>query len=426
MNPLDVLDRLAHSGDVTACEGSAYGPTFLVNRPEYIAHVLHSANYQRAGLLRMAIGNGLAASEGEYWKQQRRTMQPAFLQRRTHRFAGVIVRETRQMMAEWKSHEQADHPLELTRALGRLTLRIVLQAFFSSNLDIDFHKTLDAVQTLIEYIGDIAGTLFGGEMHFSPARNNAFRQAIETIDLVAEALIHERQRFPNQPKDLLSFLMSSHHEGQGKRLDSQQLRDEIVTMLIAGHENTSLMLTWAFYLLWRNPPVAEALHREVHSTLGGRPPTEADLSRMPLALAVLKESLRLFPPIWQISRKALHPTELGGRRIPAEAAVVVSPYTMHRHPKYWTDPMDFNPARFLDPTGPQRHRFSFFPFGGGPHNCIGGDFALFEGQLILSCIMQQYHVDGVDGRCLEPRATLTLRPQDGFRVVLRPRQDYPQ
>jgi cytochrome P450 len=215
--------------------------------------------------------------------------------------------------------------------------------------------------------------------------------------------------------------MSARDEATGEGMSDRQLRDEVLTLFVAGHETTALALTWCFYLLAGHPEVEQRLHQELADALGGRTPRAADLPNLPFTRQVIDETLRLYPPAWITNRTALDEDEISGFHIPAGAYVALSPFSTQRHPEYWTDPAAFDPDRFLAERSADRPRYAYFPFGGGPHKCIGEGFALVEAQLILATIAQRYQLRPAGNRPVELEASLTLRPRNGLAMELRPR-----
>ena len=422
-NPLQLLLDLSRRGDVVSFDSNGYGAAYLVNHPEYVAQVLNSKNYQRAALPQRVLGRGLVVTDGPFWQKRRRLMAPVFQQKRIDAFGPLIDETTSAMLDRWQSFSQRNEPVLASAELARLTLTIIGRTLFSVDLTERAIAITASVTALIRDLGESACTLFGAPLSYTPFRLQQFRAAIQTLDETAYDLINERRQRTAKPADLLSLLMDARDPETGDALTDNDVRDEVVTMLIAGHENTALMLAWTLYLLGTHPDAERRFYDEVDDVLEGRTPTVNDLPRLAYSHMVLQESLRLYPPIWQISRKALADDTIGGCCIPAGAAVVVSAYAMHRHPDYWDHPEQFLPDRFAASPSPSesRHRLTYFPFGGGPHHCIGDYFAMMEAQLILVTLAQRFRFQLVSSHQVEPEAVMTLRPRHGVLVMLEPR-----
>jgi cytochrome P450 len=246
------------------------------------------------------------------------------------------------------------------------------------------------------------------------ASHRAFREAASTLDALVYDIIDSRERSGDAGDDLLGMLMTARDEETGERMSRGQLRDEIMTFLLAGHETTAVALAWTWYLLARNPDVAERTHAEVVAALGDRAPTLADLPRIPLARMVVEEALRLYPPVWGIGRETIREDRIGEWTIPPKTVVNLSPWVTHRHPAFWEDPDRFDPERFRPGVERTRPRFAYFPFSGGPRLCIGEQFALMEMQLVVALVLQRWRLTLVEDRTIDPEPTLTLRPRGGL------------
>jgi cytochrome P450 len=247
--------------------------------------------------------------------------------------------------------------------------------------------------------------------------NARFARAVALLDGIVYRIIAERRASGEDRGDLLSMLMAADDvEGDGTRMTDRQLRDEVMTILLAGHETTANALTWTWYLLARNPSAGERLHEEVDRALGGRPPGAADLPALGYVERVFAESMRLYPPAWGLGRRALADHEVGGYTVPAGGLVAMSPYVVQRDPRWWPDPERFDPDRFLPEARAARPRFAYFPFGGGARQCIGESFAWMEGVLLLSALAQRWSFRLAPGPPVEPQALITLRPRHGIRM----------
>jgi cytochrome P450 len=416
-DPLRFLTRLAGRGDVVPYD-TAYGSVYLINRPELVRHVLQSDNYVRGSMMKMVLGEGLLASEGDYWRRQRQLMQPAFHAQRIAAMGTLMTQAAVETMAGWQKYAGSGRPIDIQTEMVHLTLKIIGKALFN----IDFHDELDAVaeavKTMVADLGRFAGTLFAKTYPVDAERNRRFDAALQTVDDLVHRVIDERRRNSETVGDLFSVLLSHRDKQSGKALNDRQVRDEVVTMLLAGHVTTANMLTWAWYLLSEHRAIEAELHRELSRALGGRLPAARDIPALPYTRMVLQETLRLYPPVWFMSRGAVADDEVGGYQIPANATIVISPYLVHRHPAYWTNPEQFNPERFAPEDMADRPSFAYLPFAAGHHVCIGNHLALLEGQLVLATIAQKYKLRLAPGAVVEPEPALTLRVRDRLPMIL--------
>ena len=422
-NPVGLMMNAAPLGDVVWWRIGRI-KLFLVSKPDGIQRVLHESQRtygkQTRGyqLVRMFLGNGLLTAEGEFWRRQRRIAQPAFHRQRVEQFGAIMQRAAGDLAKVWDERAQRGQSFDVGSDMMRLTLRIVGECLLST----DPSQASDAV-------GSSLSTLFDGFLRRSSSmislplewplpEHRRIQHAVATLDELVHGMI--RARRANQgtrPGDLLDMLMDARDEETGERMDDKQLRDEVMTVFLAGHETTSNALSWTWYLLGRHPEIVEKLHAELDRVLAGRPPTFSDLPALPYTLQVLKESMRLYPPVWAFGRSVTEKTEILGARVEPGNIVFLSPYVTHRHPEFWPDPERFDPDRFLPERMAEQHRFAYFPFGGGPRVCIGNTFALMEGQLVLATLAQRHRLRFVDPRPVELWPQITLRPRGELRVV---------
>jgi cytochrome P450 len=415
-----LLDLASRYGDLIRYE-TAYGKaTYLTNDPEQIGQVLGSANYARGPLLPMVLGNGLLASDGEYWRRQRRMVQPDFHHQRIIGFAPLITGATIEMLERWQRRLPTGEPIDVAAEMARLTLDIIIRALFSGDLKEAADTLREAITRLLVNLGGIMCAQFNSPLTISPSRNAQFRESLQTIDRIVYGAILDRRRYGRNDSDFLSLLLSARDE-DGKFLEDRQVRDEVVTFLTAGSETTSTMLGWTWYLLALHADVERDLHAEVDAVLAGRTVTIRDLANLGYTRMVIEESMRLYPPIWSLIRQVKADDILDGYRVTAGASFVVSPYTMHRHPRYWPDPERFDPQRFAPGAAETRPRNAYLPFGAGRHTCLGNHFAMMEGQLIIATIAQRYRLRLVPGHPVEPDPLLSLRHRYGVMTTLESR-----
>jgi cytochrome P450 len=400
-----------------------FGPLVghLVSSPAGVNHILaeNNKNYgkQTRGYknLRYVLGNGLLTSEGDLWKRQRRIAQPAFHRQRIGSFAQAMVRASEDAAAGLEARR--GQVVDVAAEMVRLTLRIVGETL----LGYDPSDAADQVGSALAFLLHVANERTSRIVPLPPvlptAQNRRFRRALATLDGVVLRMIAERRRTPGERGDLLSMLMEAKDAETGEAMDDRQLRDEAMTVLLAGHETTANALTWTFLLLSRYPAALRELRAELAQVLGGRSPALDDLPRLPFTRMVLQESMRLYPPAWIIARSATGPDEIGGYRIPAGSIVFVSPYVVHRHPRLWDDPEEFDPQRFSSERALPKG--AYFPFGGGPRLCIGNAFATMEAELVLATLLQRVRFELDPAHPVELEPSITLRPRHGMRMAVR-------
>ena len=397
----------------------------LVSHPDYVKHVLqdHYKNYPRSrfyNLIKLALGEGLVTSEGDFWRRQRRMAQPAFQRQRVQSFAGVMVRLTEAMLERWHPWMQKQQPVNISAEMMRLALGIAGETLFSTDVSDETDVMGGATTAAIEYMNFRINHFFAMPLPVPTPRNLRFRRAMRDLDRYVYQLIAERRRSNGDRGDLLSMIMKARDEDTDELMNDRQLRDEIVTFLGAGHETTAVALAWTWYLLSQHPDIDRRMRQEIDSVLGGRSPTIDDVPRLSYTRMVFEESMRIYPPVWAMSRNVLADDTIGGFHIPAGSIVVVSQYVTHRHPEFWDNPEGFDPERFTPERSAQRHRGAYFPFAIGPHQCIGNEFALMEAVLVLATVAQRYRLCLLPGYRVEPDPIFTLRQRPSVLMTLKP------
>jgi cytochrome P450 len=410
-DPVGALVRLAmREGDVARYRGGRE-PAFLVSRPEFIKHVLadNHANYSKEtfinSMFKAAVADGLLTSEGGPWRRQRRLMQPAFHWERLVRLAGAMTDSTLAMLARWQPAVDAGEPLDIAAEMGSLTLRITGQVLFG----VDIAEDMDRIG---KEIAD------GLRNIISPHKGH-FQEGRKQLHALVDDIIARCRAAPDTPS-VVSLLMEARDEESGRNMSDVELRDEVVTLLLAGHETTANSLSWTWFLLARHPDAAAALRSEVHEALDGGPPGVGDLEHLPFTRMVMEESLRLYPPAWILGRKAIGPDRLGQHEIPAGSTVAISPYVVHRLGQYWERPLEFDPLRFSPQRSAHRAPYTYLPFGGGPRLCIGHNLAMMESQLILATVAGRYDLLLPPGHLVEAERLFVLRPRGGLPMVVVP------
>lgn len=400
---------------------------YQVSHPDGVRRVLqeNNHNYPKSDLTKKVMGpilrDGLFTSEGSAWLRQRRLMQPQFHRRSVAAFGEIMGRTTHSMLERWEGYARSGTPVDVSEEATRLALGIVTDALFHTHLGDEPEIIGRAMDALVEEINYRFQVPFYPPMWVPTARNRRMREARDTLDRVVQNIIEEKRR-DGAGEDLLALLMHARDEVTGETMPDAQLRDEVKTLLVAGHETTANALSWAFYLLARHPEAEGRLREELEGVLGpgDRAPTLADLPRLPYARRVLDETIRLYPPAWITDRQALGDDVVCGHRVPAGTRIVLLPYVTHRHPDLWEDPDRFDPDRFLPERSAGRPRFAYFPFGGGPRQCIGRDMALAEAHLVLASVLRRFRLRPASGEPVEPQPLVTLRPKGGVRMFVEP------
>ena len=419
--PLDFVTELAGTfGDVTRhlTDGST---VYMVNRPDLARYVLkeNGANYSKEHtpddyMLRPLLGNGLLTSDGEVWARQRRQCAPAFRLSQVKTFDGIITEAANGLLDRWRPAIESGAPLAVDHHLTALTLTIITRAILGADIDgigEGFGRAVDAVNSCIgHYVPpddpDPADTAL---------RREGFNRARIFLSTVTRALVAAHRAADPDPGN--GTLLDAMLEGEPAGSDVE-LRDQVLTLIMAGHETTAKALTWTLYLLDRHPGEAALVRAEVDQVLGGRIPTAADQVLLPRCKWAIQEAMRLYPPVWLISRRARAADVIAGYDVEPGTLVCISQWLLHRDPRYWSSPREFRPERFAQPIQPSH---LYLPFGGGDRTCIGQHFAMVEATLVLATLIQSVRLELVDGFPVEPEALVTLRPRHGMSMIARPR-----
>jgi cytochrome P450 len=417
-NPLAMMISIARSyGDISHYK---VGPQhiYFFNHPDLIRDVLvtHQKNFHKSRGLERAkrlLGNGLLTSEDEFHLRQRRLAQPAFHKQRIATYANTMVDFADRTRSGWKDGATLDIHTEMMR----LTLAIVAKTLFDADVDAEAAEIGDAMTHAFESFNYamLPFTEYLEKLPIAPVRR--FNAARDRLDRTIYRVIAERRANSEDRGDLLSMLLLAQDtEGDGTSMSDEQLRDEALTIFLAGHETTANALTWTWYLLSQHPDVERRFHEEIDS-LGGSRPTIDDLPKLPYTRMVLAESMRLYPPAWAIGRRALNPFQAREFTIPANAVVLMSQYVMHHDTRFFADPDRFDPERWTPEAQAQRPKFSYFPFGGGARVCIGEQFAWMEGILLLATIAQQWRMRLAPWQMIDVQPLITLRPRYGMKMT---------
>ena len=400
---------------------AAWIHVYFLNHPDLIEAVLvrNYQNFLKDHVIRKSrwfFGDGLLTNEGDSWLRQRRLSQPAFHRERIASYAKIMTDYAGQAVSTWRTGEIRD----LHQEMMQLTLQIVVRALF--NVEAEKTGTISSAMNVLMRNSTGVRLLLPPVARYLPTPAMiAFRRAVRQLDTTVYDIIARRRTAENDSGDLLSMLMQARDQ-DGSRMNDQQLRDEVMTFLLAGHETTALALSWTWHLLGQHPEVEHTLHEELDRVLDDCPPDFSDLPKLPYTERVIKEVMRLYPPAWSVARTVIQDFEVGGYRIPAGANVVMSQWIMHRDPRYFSDPEKFDPNRWLPERSRDLPRFAYFPFGGGPRQCIGASFAMMEAVLLLAAIAQNSRFRAIPELTVTPIPSFTLRPKHGIQMKIESRR----
>jgi cytochrome P450 len=414
-----------------------FGPRFSYTlfHPDFIKRVLvdNNKNYQRNkvgnALLKQVSGENLLTSDGEFWRRQRRLMQPAFHRQRILGFGQIMTNSAAQMIERWEQTPET-HYIDMAHEMMQVTLHVVGQSLFSVDLLQDSTGLGRAIEVASAYFSYRLGRLLTPPLWIPTRRNREYKTTTAAVlHVVPEMIAARRQSIAahgtadetGRQYDMLDLLLDVCYEDTGKGMSDEQLATEIRMFVAAGHETTSNSLTWTLYLLSQHPDVEARLHAEIDTVLAGRTPTVDDLPRLVYTKMVIEEAMRLYPAAWAIARQSIGEDQLGAYRMPANQGLVMPVFAVHRHPDFWVEPERFDPERFTPEQAASRHKFAYVPFGAGPRQCIGNTFALTEAQLILAMIAQGYEPRLLPGYRVNPEALITLKVKGGLPMMLQRR-----
>ena len=391
---------------------------FLVYHPDAIEELFVTRNRdfiksRGVRLLRPVLGDGLLLSEGDTWLRQRRLVQPAFHRKRVAEYGETMVEFAERHTAVWKDGETIDVNAEMME----LTRVIVAKTLFGAEVEDDARQFSRAMDVLMHELG---ARLKGFTVlpYWVPTPGNVrSRRELRRLDALVHRIIAARRASPPDRGDLLSMLLQAQDADDGTRMTARQVRDEVTTIFMAGHETTAVALSWTWYLLARHPEVEERLAEELSEVLDGRPPSVADLPRLKYAEMVVTEAMRLYPPAYGLGRQAVRATEIAGHAVAPRDIFVAPTWAVHRDPRWFDEPAAFRPERWAGDLAQRLPRFAYFPFGGGPRQCIGNGFAQMEAVLLLATIARRFRLSLVPGQRVTPTPYVTLRPEPGIRMV---------
>jgi cytochrome P450 len=399
-------------------------PGLLLYHPDAIEEVLvvRSRDFIKSRgirLMRAFLGDGLFTAEGDLWLRERRLMQPAFHRQRVTAYGQVMAAYAERQAAGWRAGEV----LDIHGEMMAVTRAVVAKTLFDADVSEEARAIGDASEVVMEYFGKRFGSLLAQllPLWLPTPENLRLRRAVSRLDTVVYRMIADRRRAPEDRGDLLSILLQAQDADDGSRMTDRQVRDEVMTLFLAGHETTAVALSWTWYLLAQHPEVDARLGAELRAVLGGRPPEVGDLPALRYTEMVVMESMRLYPPAYALGREAARPTEVAGHRLPAHGVVIMPSCVVQRDPRWFDEPEAFRPDRWADDAARRLPRFAYAPFGGGPRQCIGNVFATMEATLILAAIAQRFRLTLEPGQRVTPTPLITLRPVPGIRVRLERR-----
>ena len=420
---LGLLQRMAREGDVY---GMHFGPFPIIffNKPEHVHSILveHAYDFDKGlaihNTFRPVIGDGIFSSEGDFHRQQRKLMAPPFQPRHIASYAEVMGHYGEHIQQIWPDGSTID----IDRQMTNLTMSIIGKALFDADVFTETDTLGAAMTVATEYVTHASSTLLPAPYSWPTPRNRRTHKAIQVLRSLIQRFINERRNHPTERNDFLSILLQARDEDD-QPMSDEQLMAECLTLFGAGHETTATALSWTWYLLCQHPKSYQKVQQEVDNVLQGRTPTYADLVHLPYCLQVFKETMRLYPPAYAMSRRALRDIEIGGYYVPKGRVVLLAPYTLHRREEYFPEPEKFDPERFTPEREKQLPRYAYLPFGAGPRICIGQYFAMMEGHLLLATISQRVSFSLLPGQSIEPDPVhhLALRPARAVNVRVKKR-----
>ena len=418
---LGFIERCRDYGDVVRTRFLYVHAYFLYNPREIEAILTTNArSYRKAQSLRSPffyrlVGNGLVTSEGDFWRRQRRLAQPAFHRQRISSYGDIMVQYAQRTIDTWSDGEERD----VSRDMTRLTLEIVVKTLFNSDISRDADHVGQILTDLVKPFASQATLKWILDNRLPTPGHRRYFNAVSKIDRIVFRIIAERRASGSDEGDLLSMLLAAQDE-DGSQMNDQQLRDEVMTLFLAGHETTALTLSWSWYLLASHPEAEQRFQAELDEVLGGRTPNVSDLPRLQYTEKFAKEAMRLYPPAYAVGREAIEDTELGGFHVPKGTQVFAFQWVTHRDPRFFDEPAAFKPERWANGNSDQLPKYAYFPFGGGPRQCIGNYFAMMEIVLLLATIGQRFRFSLKDEK-VEVLPVLSLRPKNGIKVRLHHR-----
>ena len=425
-------NRLAWLSDLKDKHGDVFKFTllqeeyYLINHPDYVKEIMTSkmAQYSKdtGGFhtIKKVLGESVFTSMGDVWKRKRALAQPQFHKKKINNLSSIMTDTTEEMLERWEKKYQAKQAIDIKIEMMEITLGVVTKALFSTGLSKEeFQTVVDVFTPILLETNRRALYPFKFMRYFKPKQNQAYKDNIDTLDQIIFGIIEKRKTSSEEYTDLLQMFMDAKEEGTGEPLTDVELRDEIMTVFIAGHETTANALSWLWIVLAQQPAIRIKVEQEVAEVLGDRIPQVMDFPKLTYTLNVFKEILRLYPPVPMIPRKVEKDDHLGPFFIKANGTVFISPYFLHRHPDFWENPEEFDPSRFEKNTEKRQHPFAYLPFGGGPRICVGINFAYMEAVFIIAMVVQRFRLAlPPNNKDIEAVFELTYRPKGEVNMHL--------
>jgi cytochrome P450 len=424
-SPLQFIrDAVEEHGEVVHFRFGPSRHVYLLTNPDHIKEVLVSkqAHFRKGKGLQSArpvVGDGILTSEGKKHLRQRRLMQPAFHRERIASYGDVMVRQAVDLMSDWKTGELRD----IHSDMMKVTLAIITETMFGKTVKEGADQIGHAIDVGLKYVANKGSSFIDIPLSVPTKSNREFLESSELLDKTIYSLIEARRNSEGEEhKDLLGMLLAARDEDDGEGMTDEQVRDEVMTIFVAGHETTANTMSWIFYLLATYPEVEKKLHDELSTVLCEKLPTVEDLPQLKYTNLIVQETLRLYPAAWTINREVVEEVEIGGHTYKPGETLMMSQYVMHRNPRYYEQPEQFIPERFDSDLLKRNPAYAYFPFGGGPRVCIGNNFALMEAALLLATIAQRYRLRLAEpNQEVEPEPLVTLRPKNGLPMRLEKR-----
>jgi len=422
-------DSLSFMLELRGCGDLAsfmFGPYrgYIANHPDLVHELLvtHADKTHKSRGLKRALdpilGTGLFTNDGDFWKRQRKLVQPAFHTKRIGAYAQTMVEYAEDAVRSWRAGEI----VEVDLAMNALTMRIIAKTLFDADVNAEAREVGAAVATVLEDVNERLNQVIPLPRWVPTRQNRRFYAAVDRLDRLIQRFIDERRRSGGDKGDLLSMLLMARDADDGGIMTDKQVRDEAMTLFGAGHETTAVAMTWTWYLLSQHPEIEAKLHAELDAVLAGRAPARADLAHLTYTEMVLKESMRLYPPAFTVTREVTAPFTLGGYDFKPGMVIMVNIYGIHRDARFFPDPDRFDPERFAPENEKRLPKYAYLPFGGGPRICIGNAFAMMEAALLLATIAQRWTLRLAPDQIVEPARRFTIRPKYGMKMIAEPRQ----
>ena len=395
----------------------------MLNHPHAIEQVMqrNAKNYHKSryyGPLKPILGDGIFLAEDEIWLRQRRTAVPSFQGCQLKRMTDIMRQATEEMLEGWQATYKRDEPLDLVPAMTQVTLDIVLRTLLSYRIEASSRDVMSALTVLLQEAERRVWALLPLPLSVPTPANRRLKRSLDVLDQLVEGIVQQRQASGERGDDLLQLLIDAQPEMQAAGMPGTLLRDQVLSTILAGHETTANALSWTFILLSKNPDVRRRVEAELAEVLGGRQPDFQDLHALTYTKQVFFEAMRLYPPVWTLSREAMADDEILGRHVAKGTTVMLCSYAVHRRPEYWPNPEGFDPDRFSPEAQESRPRHAYFPFGGGPRKCLGERFAILEALIILASVLQRFRLDLTPGQDVRPEPMITLRPSGSVQMTL--------